>query len=319
MFIAMTSRRPVRRAFGSQLPLRLLCYGARGRVIPVAARLLAALFTAAVLTASCCSGARAQTPSPIAEWQYSSGIELQKRFEKDNPESDWRGTVGASIETQPSYLGSDHYRILGGPDIDIRYKHLAFLSTGEGLGVNLLFTDHYRIGAALGYDLGRREDDDRRLRGMGNISQAVVPRLFAAYVLFPVTLRLDIRKGIGGNKGIVGDASIYAPVYGTKRFVLFIGGSATFADGEYMSRFFGVNATQSAASGYRMYSADSGAESVSFGGSGVWFFSDRRTWFTDVTITADRLVGGAERSPLVAAEFSTATALSIGYQFGGGP
>lgn len=263
--------------------------------------------------------ARAQTPSPIAEWQYSSGIELQKRFEHDHPESNWRGTVGGSIETQPSYVGSDHYRITGGPDFDIRYKDLAFLSTGEGLGVNLLFTDHFRIGGALGYDLGRSEDDDRRLRGMGNISGAVVPRLFAAMVLFPVTFRLDIRKGIGGNKGIVGDASIYAPVYGSQQFILFLGGSATFASAEYMKRFFGVTSSQSASSGYRSYDPDAGPESMSLGSSAIWFFSPRRTWFADATLTLDRLLGDAAHSPLAAARFSSAVALSIGYQFGDGP
>ncbi len=291
-----------------------------GRVLPLS-RVVGLLF----LTLTACmlllvaGQARAQTPSPIAEWQYSSGIELQKRFERDQPESNWRGTVGASIETQPSYVGSDHYRITGGPDFDIRYKDLAFLSTGEGLGVNLLFTDHFRLGAALGYDLGRSADDDRRLRGMGNISGAVVPRLFAAMVLFPVTFRLDIRKGIGGNKGIVGDASVYAPVYGSKRFILFVGGSATFASAQYMTRFFGVNANQSASSGYRTYDPDAGPEAVSFGTSAIYFFSDRRTWFADATLTLDRLLGDAAHSPLAAARYSSAAALSIGYQFGEGP
>ena len=263
--------------------------------------------------------AHAQTPSPIAEWQYSSGIELQKRFEHDHPESVWRGTVGASIETQPSYLGSDHYRLTGGPDFDLRYKDLAFLSTGEGLGVNVLFTDHFRVGGALGYDLGRSEHDDSRLHGMGKISSAVVPRLFAAMVLFPVTFRLDVRKGIGGNRGIVGDASVYAPVYGSQQFILFLGGSATIASAQYMTRFFGVNANQSANSGYRLYDPDAGPEAVSIGSSAIWFFSPRRTWFADATLTMDRLLGDAAHSPLVASRFSSAVALSIGYQFGEGP
>jgi outer membrane scaffolding protein for murein synthesis (MipA/OmpV family) len=279
--------------------------------------LLFLMFTTCVLILAG-GQAQAQTPSPIAEWQYSSGIELQKRFEPDHPASNWRGTVGASVATQPSYLGSDHYDITGGPNFDIRYKDVAFLSTGEGLGVNLLFTDHFRLGAALGYDLGRHEDDDRRLRGMGNISSAVVPRLFAAMVLFPVTFRLDIRKGIGGNKGIIGDASVYAPVYGSKQFVLFVGGSATFASAQYNTRYFGVNANQSASSGYRTYDPDAGPVAVSFGSSAIWFFSPRRTWFADATLTLDRLLGDAAHSPLAAARYSSAVALSIGYQFGDG-
>ncbi len=273
----------------------------------------------AVMLALLPGQAHAQTPSPIAEWQYSSGIELQKRFERDHPASNWRGTIGASIETQPSYVGSDHYRLTGGPDFDLRYKDLAFLSTGEGLGVNFIFTDHFRIGGALGYDLGRSEHDDTRLHGMGKISGAVVPRLFAAMVLFPVTFRLDVRKGIGGNRGIVGDASAYAPIYGSQQFILFLGGSATIASAQYMTRFFGVNANQSANSGYHLYDPDAGPEAVSVGSSAIWFFSPRRTWFADATLTLDRLLGDAAHSPLVASRFSSAVALSIGYQFGEGP
>ena len=276
------------------------------------------LLIAVILGASLMGSAKAQTPSPLAEWQYSSGIELQKRFEKDQPESNWRGSVGLSVESQPDYVGSDHYTFTGGPDFDIRYKDLAFLSLGEGLGVNLLFTNRFRFGVALGYDFGRDEGDDRRLRGMGNISPSVVPRIFGALVLFPVTLRLDIRKGIGGNEGIVGDASIYAPVYGNNRFVVFLGASATFADGKYMTRFFGVSPSQSVGSGYRTYDAESGAEAISLGSNAVWFLSSRKTWFTDLTLTLNRLMGGATDSPLVAARYSSAMAIDLGYQFGGG-
>jgi len=96
-----------------------------------------------------------QTPSPLQEWQYSSGIILERLFEPDVPK--WRTVLGAGLEFRPLYQGSSAYRGEGGPVINVRYRDLAFFSVGEGLGVNFLRGENYRAGVALGYDLGRRD------------------------------------------------------------------------------------------------------------------------------------------------------------------
>ena len=107
-----------------------------------------------------------QTPSPLQEWQYSSGIILEKLFAPEVPE--WRVVLGLGAEYKPLYDGARPYRTQGGPIINIRYRDIAFASVGEGIGVNLLSGKHYRFGVALGYDLGRREtDDESHLHGLG--------------------------------------------------------------------------------------------------------------------------------------------------------
>jgi hypothetical protein len=147
----------------------------------------------------------AQTPSPMQEWQYSGGIILARLFEPNLP--DWRNIVGAAAETQPAYTGAHAYKVQGGPVINIQYKDIAFASTGDGIGINFLRGDHYRVGVAIAYDLGRREGDDyTNLRGMGDISAAPPAKLFATYVLskkFPLTLRVDARQILGGADGTV--------------------------------------------------------------------------------------------------------------------
>ncbi|MGH8259611.1 MAG: MipA/OmpV family protein, partial [Steroidobacteraceae bacterium] len=100
-----------------------------------------------------CGAARqawCQTPSPLQEWQYEGGIILAQLF-KPNPPP-WRVILGLSAQVQPLYDGSKPYRVEGGPVIDIRYRNIAFASVGEGVGVNLLHGDHYRLGVAVGYD-----------------------------------------------------------------------------------------------------------------------------------------------------------------------
>jgi hypothetical protein len=107
----------------------------------------------------------AQTPSPLQEWQYSSGIVLYKLFNSDVPE--WQIETGLAGESRPLYQGASTYRELLGPVIDVRYRDLAFASVGEGLGVNILRGQNYRAGIAIGYDLGRIADDDLPLlKGM---------------------------------------------------------------------------------------------------------------------------------------------------------
>ena len=108
----------------------------------------------------------------MQEWQYSGGIILARLFEPSQPE--WRVILGTAAEAQPVYAGAHAYRVQGGPVINIDYKDIAFISAGDGIGYNFLRGDHYRVGAALAFDLGRRERDDyANLRGMGDSGPSI--------------------------------------------------------------------------------------------------------------------------------------------------
>ena len=82
----------------------------------------------AALAAAGARDASAQTPSPLGEWQYSAGVPLRKLYEPNI--STWDISMGAAMTLQPRYA-ADRYRVMGGPTIDIRYRDLFFLSTGE--------------------------------------------------------------------------------------------------------------------------------------------------------------------------------------------
>ena len=170
----------------------------------------------------------AQTPSPLQEWQYSSGIVLEQLFEPVEP--DWTYVAGLATEFKPLYDGSQPYRVVAGPVIDIRYRDVAFASVGEGLGLNLLRGTNYRAGIALDYDLGRRvSDDESHLHGLGDIHAAPVVKVFGSYVIskqFPLVLRLDARQFVGGAEGAVADVQAYLPLPGSsKTLVMFAGPS----------------------------------------------------------------------------------------------
>ena len=280
---------------------------------PMASRLA---FAGALFAAFASAPAHAQTPSPLAEWQYSSGILLEQMFEPKLPT--WRIRIGPSASFQPRYDGSDRYHMLAGPSIDIRYRDRFFLSTGEGLGMNVLTGPNWRVGFAAAYDLGRRSADDLdHLHGMDNINPAPSLRLLGEYAIsksFPLVLRADLRRNFGGDNGWIGDLGAYMPMPGSSEtFAWFAGPTMTIADSRYMNSWFGVNAAQSARSGYRQYDASAGIRSVGFGISASWTI--KKHWIVSADGAFQQLVGSAAHSPLTQTRASGVFDLAVNYEF----
>lgn len=273
-------------------------------------------FTGVLFSAFACAPVHAQTPSPLAEWQYSSGILLEQMFEPKLPT--WRIRIGPSASFQPRYDGSDRYHALAGPSIDIRYRDRFFLSTGEGIGMNVLTGPNWRVGVGAAYDLGRREADDlEHSHGMGNINLAPSLRLLGEYAVsksFPLVLRADLRRSFGGDNGWIGDLGAYMPMPGSSEtFAWFAGPTMTIADSRYMNSWFGVNAVQSARSGYRQYDASAGIRSVGFGVSASWTID--KHWIVSADGAFQQLVGSAAHSPITQTRASGVFDLAVNYQF----
>ena len=260
--------------------------------------------------------ALAQTPSPLGEWQYSAGIALQKMWQPNLP--DWQLRLGAATSFQPRYEGSDRYHLMAGPSIDVRYKDLFFLSSGEGFGVNFAQGQNWRASLAAVYDLGRRaHDDPQELNGLGNINAAPGVKLAGEYVVskeFPLVLRADVRRYFGGSNGWTGDLSAYMPMPGSsKKFFWFAGPNVTLADSGYMDRWFGVNQNQAAHSQYPQYHASAGFKSVGFGISAVLLIN--KHWFATADGAFEQLVGSAGDSPITHRKANGVADVSINYRF----
>ena len=256
--------------------------------------------------------ASAQTPSPLPEWIFSSGQQLRVYYMWDKLPK-WEYNVGASVELQPKFSGSKQYRIQAGPSFDVRYRDIAFLSTGEGLGINIWHGKTYRVGTAITYDLGRAEDRSYRLRGLGDVQPGPELKLYGEFVWFPVTFRADVRRAIGGYNGWVSDLSVYSPIVGSKTFFVLVGPAVSFADHNYMINYFGIDAEQSAQSGYPQFSPHAGLKSASFGANVNWFFY--KQWYLNATMAAERLFGDAAESPTTATRVQGVGSLTIGYDF----
>ncbi|MGO4278662.1 Outer membrane scaffolding protein for murein synthesis, MipA/OmpV family [Cupriavidus sp. OV038] len=280
---------------------------------PLAGWLAALLLALALLHAP---AARAQTPAPLAEWQYSVGVPLVEMFQ-GQPEG-WKFRLGAAMTVRPRYDGAHDYYVFGGPTIDIRYADKFFASTGEGLGWNIVSNDHWRAGIALTYDLGRREKKDHdNLAGMGNIGMAAETKMFVDYVVsksFPLVIRANARRQFGGANGWIGDLGAYMPLPGSsEKFFWFAGPTMTVADSAYMGRWFGVTPEQAARSGHPEYRASGGIKSYGGGVSAIWFIN--KHWFATADFGVSALVGDAKNSPIVQRTTNLTGDISVVYQF----
>lgn len=268
---------------------------------------------------ACCvlpAPVRAQTPSPLQEWQYSSGIALERLFEPNLP--DWRVNLGVATIHKPLYDGAELTRTQGGPLINIRYKDLWFASVGEGIGFNLWTGEHYRAGLALSYDLGRYVHQDvSHLTGLGDIKMAPAGKAFVSYAVskrFPMVVRADVRQIVGGADGMVADFDAYMPLPGSSRhFIMFAGPSYTWANHRYMQKEFGVTGSQSIASGYPSFDAHSGSDAAGLGFSSTGFITPH--WLVNFDTAINRLLGSAAGSPITQRKTQHVFVLSVGYNY----
>jgi len=260
--------------------------------------------------------ARAQTPSPLAEWQYSSGIQLQRLFEPSIPT--WQTELGLGAQFNPIYDGAGRYSTTPGPVIDIRYKDIAFASTGEGIGANLFSFRHVRFGAAISYDLGRSPHlDGKSLSDLGTIHPAPEIKIFADYTLakwLPIDIRVDGRKQLGATNGYIGDVGAYMPLPGSsQKFAWFAGPTVTIADNRYMNAYFGISNHQAAQTHYRLYKASGGFKSAGIGVSAVYFVNPHV--IISLNGAFDRLLGSAADSPINQSKYQAAGTLAALYKF----
>jgi outer membrane scaffolding protein for murein synthesis (MipA/OmpV family) len=272
-------------------------------------RLVFPAFALLVLTALATPGA-AQTPTPLAYWQYSVGETVAPL---GGPIPDWRINLGGGALIEPTYEGAKRYNVLPSGALDIRYRDIAFLSDGEGLGVNLVHGTTYRAGIALSYDTGRNHGDDPRLATLQDVRVTPEVKLFGEYFFLPFVLTGNVRQGIVGHQGLIGDFGAYVPIPVSDSLYVFAGPTVTVANAKYMKAYFGVTPAEAANSPLRPYSPGSGVKDVGFGVTAAYVIVDN--WIIVANGAYERLLGEAGNSPIVEDKSQFILDLNLVYHF----
>ena len=210
---------------------------------------------------------------------------------------DFELQIGAGAIFAPEYEGSDRYDLMPAPIIDLSWRDRIFLSFGA-LRADLSPLENLSFGPLLTYDPGRENDDSRDLRGTGNVGDTFEGGFFITYEHGPFELSNVLRTALGGgHEGTVISPSVAYNMEVTSKLGVSLEVGATWADDNYNSTFFGIDARQSARSGLRRFDADAGFKNVDISLSGRYAITDH--WGFIASAGYSRLVGDAADSPLV--------------------
>jgi len=249
------------------------------------------------------------------------------------PQPAWTVTVGAAPVYTPVFQGSEDYGLSVFPDLRVNYKDVFFASVPDGIGYNVINMDinnaNWKIGPLVKVRFGREEDtggspflvtgETDGLRGMGTVDAAGEVGGFAQYSSANIRTRLELRKGVGGHEGVVGEVNVsYVDRVGP--VIYSIGPRLSFGSRDFMHTYFGISRQQSVSSGLAPYEADGGVNSWGIGGSAVMPLGE--VMAITLFAGADRLGKRASDSPLIRQrgdDNQISLGLGFGYRFGWNP
>jgi outer membrane protein len=231
---------------------------------------------------------------------------------------EWAVTAGAGAALRPTYEGSDRYFVTPLPVVSVVWRDMVSLDL-SGLNAYWRF-DGLQVGGGLTFNLGRTQNSgvfsqgDSRLNGLGDIPAALGFRGFVNYRLGPVMLGTVLTKFVAdGNDGLLIDASIGVPWRIDDRLTVMGRLFTTWADSSYTQTYFGVNATQSANSGYAIYSAGSGLKNVGLAIGATYKLG--ANWTASANAQVTQLLGYAAGSPYTFSDTGVMLITTLAYRF----
>jgi outer membrane protein len=228
------------------------------------------------------------------------------------------GIVGASVrfgERSTGETGTRNHGVTLIPELGYYASSGWFASTTQGLGVNLSNSRDLQFGPRLTVDMGRRARYSDTLKGMGNIDPELEAGGFLNYSpLQNLWLTSSLRAGAGNDhNGVHIDLGANYTLALAPQWKLKLGGSTTVANQAYMQTYYGVNATQSAATGYAAYKPRAGFTDVSANATLSYAVTPRMTVSTE--LITRHLLGDAQDSPVTKKANVTTGQVGVNYAF----
>ena len=218
------------------------------------------------------------------------------------------GFVGFGLAVNPDYEGSEDYEVIPAPFgayhwANGRYVNLGGTSGSERaarLSVNLLTNKTaFELGPVLQYRMERDSVDNNKVDKLNKIGSVAETGAFLGWQgdHFGLSTTFAADTVSSEHQGYLWyfNADYKYPV--TDSFTLALGAHLTWADEDYMDAYFGVRPKESAKSGLRKFSADSGFKDTGISLTGHYKFND--TWGIAANVAYTRMLGDAEDSPIV--------------------
>ncbi|HDI3032588.1 TPA: MipA/OmpV family protein [Cronobacter turicensis] len=232
-------------------------------------------------------------------------------------------TLGGGVDVAPRYSGSNKSRATTAVVLDYAMANGFFISTTRGIGYgNHIGKVDYSAG--LSYRPGRKDRDvgsdsisygSDELRGAGDIkgSAIVVPGL-GYEVNEWLSLQLQAEVPVSErNNGEAVHFSIVSPLFKSWKNTVTLALNSSWGSRKYMQTYYGVNAAQSAGSGFARYDAGAGIYDYSLNID--WDHRFNQNWSVNAAAGVTQLTGDASNSPLVHRKTSPVGGLKVTYRF----
>jgi outer membrane scaffolding protein for murein synthesis (MipA/OmpV family) len=239
------------------------------------------------------------TASAVAALIVSAGLARADEARRGPPDL----LLGLGAVAAPVYEGSDDTEASVLPLVVLN-DYYGFNFRPVQLSYNLIDTGaadrswSMRAGPLVAPALGRDQDDDGDLRGLGDVDTGVMAGGFVDARLGPVTLSLDGAQDVAdGHGGALLGIGLGTRLSLSRKLVLTPKISGTWASDDYMQSFFGVTAAQAVTSNYTAFDAEAGFKDVGVAADLRYALSN--TWSMTWNVSYTRLVGDAADSPIV--------------------
>ena len=244
---------------------------------------------------------------------------------------DFSGTIGAGVAALPRYTGSDEYRVLPLPVLQLEFGRVylggSSSGVGAGLGVYLLRGERVTWDVGLAGSESRPERRGDALAGMGTRKSASYGSTTVALRLGMLSLASSVAIGLGDAEGSYGTVNVSLERRLTARLFGGLSSAITIADTRHMAFEFGVSDAQSArrrtlaSAGdprlqgvdTRAYAPESGLKQASAGATLAYLLTERTR--AVLLAQATQLGRDAFDSPIVRARRGATTAIAIAWAF----
>jgi len=227
--------------------------------------------------------------------------------------------IGLGPQVTPSYPGADEVRF--GPYINVDTARgdtpFGFEAQDESFGFTVINANGIGAGPSVSIQRSRTNADVGT--SIGKVKTTIEAGGFlTAYAAPNLRLRAELRRGLGGHDGFVGEVSADLIMRDGDNYVFAIGPRVVLSGARYQRAYFGVTPAQRQATGLALYRPGGGVQSV--GGTAGLTYQFSRRWGVMTYGRYDRLLSDAADSPVVrqlGSRNQFSGGLGLTYTFGG--
>jgi outer membrane protein len=231
---------------------------------------------------------------------------------------DYRIRVGIGAQIVPQWPGSKSDETIVYPKFSIAKgdSPFKFSAQDDSFGIALISTHGFSAGPVAKLASGRTDEEVGA--PVGEVHRTVeVGGFVQQFIGDSFRIRGELRKGIGGHKGLAGNAGVDFILRDGDKYLFSIGPRLGFADSRFMDTYFGVSEEAALASGLPEFHP-----SGTFRSAGVqsdFIYSLGGSWGVYGYARYARLIGDAAKSPIVlelGSRDQFSGGLGISYTFG---